>query len=73
MKVVTNWVIHYLADRLFTSLDELNDAVAVQVDEINTKTPFRGEGRSRRDWLEERERGATSTFADEKGSDFSRR
>ena len=56
VKVVTNWVIHYLADRLFTSLDELNDAVAAQVEVINTKTPFRGEPRSRRHWFVEHER-----------------
>lgn len=56
VKVVTNWVIHYLADRLFTSLDELNDAVTAQIEAINTKTPFRGEPRSRRDWFEEHER-----------------
>jgi hypothetical protein len=35
VKVVTNWVIHYLADRVFASLDELNTAVAAQVDAIN--------------------------------------
>ncbi|MBK9435540.1 MAG: IS21 family transposase [Micrococcales bacterium] len=56
VKVVTNWVIHYLADRTFASLDELNDAIAAQVEVINQKTPFRGEARSRRDWFEQRER-----------------
>jgi transposase len=43
VKVVTNWVIHYLADRVFASLDELNTAVAAQVEAINDRTPFRGE------------------------------
>lgn len=57
MKVVTNWVIHYLADRVFASLDELNTAVAAQVEAINDRTPFRGEPRSRRDWFTEHERG----------------
>ena len=56
VKVVTNWVIHYLADRTFASLDEVNAAIAVQVEIINRKTPFRGEARSRRDWFEPRER-----------------
>jgi transposase len=57
VKVVTNWVIHYLADRVFASLDELNAAVAAQVDVINDRTPFRGEPRSRRDWFTEHEKG----------------
>lgn len=56
VKVVTNWVIHFLADRVFASLDDLNDAVAAQVEVINDRTPFRGERRSRRDWFEEYER-----------------
>ena len=57
VKVVTNWVIHYLEGRVFTSLDELNVAVAAQVDAINDRTPFRGEQRSRRDWFTEQENG----------------
>ncbi len=57
VKVVTNWVIHYLEGRVFTSPDELNVAVAVQVDAINGRTPFRGEPRSRRDWFTEHEQG----------------
>lgn len=57
VKVVTNWVIHFLEGRVFASLDELNAAVAVQVDVINDRTPFRGEQRSRRDWFTEHERG----------------
>ena len=56
VKVVTNWVIHFLADRKFASLDELNAAVAVQIDVINDRTPFRGEPRSRREWFEDIER-----------------
>lgn len=55
VKVVTNWVIHFLADRLFASLDDLNDAVAAQVEAINDRKPFRGQARSRRDWFEEHE------------------
>ena len=57
VKVVTNWVIHFLAERTFASLDELNAAVAEQVDAINERTPFRGEPRSRRDWFDEVEQG----------------
>src|SRR5690625_6247305 len=30
VKVVTNWVIHYLADRVFASLDDLNEAIAAR-------------------------------------------
>jgi len=56
VKVVTNWVIHFLAGRVFASRDELNDAVAVQVEQINDRTPFRAEQRSRRDWFEAYER-----------------
>jgi transposase len=56
VKVITNWVIHFLADRVFASLDNLNDAVAAQVEEINDRKPFRGERQSRRDWFEAYER-----------------
>lgn len=55
VKVVTNWVIHYLAERRFADLDELNEAVAERVEAINDRTPFRGEARSRRDWFQETE------------------
>ncbi|HEY4557982.1 MAG TPA: IS21 family transposase, partial [Enteractinococcus sp.] len=58
VRVVTNWVIHFLEDRRFTTLDELNDAIATQVEWINERTPFRGEPRSRRDWFEDLEREA---------------
>lgn len=56
VKAVTNWVIHYLNDQVFVSLDELNEAVAERVEWINSRTPFRGEQRSRMDWFEEAER-----------------
>ncbi|XBH23120.1 IS21 family transposase [Jonesiaceae bacterium BS-20] len=56
VKVVTNWVIHYLADHVFASLDDLNDAVAQRVEWINDRTPFRGEQRSRRDWFDDLEK-----------------
>lgn len=56
VKVVTNWVIHYLADQVFSSLDDLNEAIVTQIEAINHRTPFRGEARSRRDWFEEHER-----------------
>ena len=49
VKVVTNWVIHLLSDRVFACLDDLNDAVAAQVEAINDRRPFRGEPRSRRE------------------------
>lgn len=56
VKVVTNWVIHYLADQVFASLDDLNEAVAQRVEWINQRTPFRGEQRSRSAWFHELEK-----------------
>lgn len=57
VKVVTNWVIHFLADRMFASLDDLNEAVAERVEWINAKTPFRGDKqRSRFIWFTEHEK-----------------
>src|SRR5690606_9156215 len=56
VKIVTNWVIHYLADQVFVSLDDMNAAIAEQVEAINDRTPFRGEARSRRAWFDEYER-----------------
>ncbi len=56
VKVVTNWVIHYLADQMFASLDDLNEAIGERVEWINHRTPFRGEQRSRMDWFDEVER-----------------
>src|SRR5690625_571035 len=43
VKVVTNWVIHYLVNRTFTSFDDLDEAVAERVEPRNHKIPFRGE------------------------------
>lgn len=57
VKVVTNWVIHYLSDQVFATLDDLNAAIAGQVEAINRRIPFRGEKRSRSDWFDELERG----------------
>ncbi|KAB1640411.1 IS21 family transposase [Gulosibacter chungangensis] len=62
VKVVTNWVIHFLADRVFTSLDDLNTAITEQIDVINHRTPFRGESRSRWDWFIEQERAELSAL-----------
>jgi len=56
VKVVTHWVIQYLAGRVFASLDDLNDAIAERVDWINDRTPFRGEDRSRNAWFTEAEK-----------------
>ncbi|HLS01977.1 MAG TPA: IS21 family transposase [Beutenbergiaceae bacterium] len=56
VKVVTNWVIHYLADRVFVDLDDLNEAVEERVEWINHRTPFRNEDRSRWAWFTEAER-----------------
>lgn len=35
VKVVRNWIIHYLADRVFGSLDDLNEAIAERVEWVN--------------------------------------
>lgn len=55
VKVVTHWVIGNLADRRFASLDEVNQAVAVEVDSINDRVPFRGQPTSRRALFAEHE------------------
>ncbi|MDP9831588.1 IS21 family transposase [Trueperella abortisuis] len=55
VKIVTNWVIRKLADVVFASLDDLNDAVAGQVEAINHRRPFRNQQRSRQDIFEELE------------------
>ena len=52
---MTNWVIGRLADRRFASLDDLGDAIAVEVDAINDRTPFRGQQVSRRELFAEHE------------------
>ena len=56
VKVVTHWVIQFLAGRVFASLDDLNDAIAERVEWINDRTPFRGEDRSRNAWFSEVEK-----------------
>ena len=38
VKIVTNWIIHYLADRHFADIDDLNDAVVDRMDWINDRT-----------------------------------
>lgn len=55
VQVVTNWVIRYLDDQRFASMDDLNAAVAERVEWINARVPFRGEQRSRQQWFEEDE------------------
>lgn len=40
VKVVTNWVVKKLAGHGFASLDDLNQAIGVEVDAINDRTPF---------------------------------
>lgn len=49
VQVITQWVIHRLADHQFHDLDDLNTAITRQVEEINTRTPFRGEQISRKE------------------------
>lgn len=55
VKVVTNWVIGRLADRRFASLDDLNEAIAAEVEAINDRVPFRGQKTSRRELFTEHE------------------
>lgn len=55
VKIVTNWVIGRLADRRFASLDDLGEAINVQVDQINDRIPFRGQKISRRELFAEHE------------------
>ena len=56
VKVVTNWVIGRLADRRFASLDDLNEAIAAEVEAINDRIPFRGQKTSRRELFTEHEK-----------------
>ena len=56
VKVVTNWVIGRLADRRFASLDDLNEAIAIEVEAINDRIPFRGQKTSRRELFTEHEK-----------------
>lgn len=56
VKVVTNWVIGRLADRRFASLDDLNEAIAAEVESINDRIPFRGQKTSRRELFTEHEK-----------------
>lgn len=51
VQVVTNWIVRYLDDQRFASMDDPNGAVAERVDWLNESTPFRGEPRSRRQWF----------------------
>ena len=68
VKVVTNWVIHLLSDRVFACLDDLNDAVAAQVEAINDRRPFRGEPRSRREWFDDHERDELMVLPVQRGA-----
>ncbi|MGP4998048.1 hypothetical protein ACTXJM_10000 [Corynebacterium variabile] len=65
MKIVTDRVIHYLAEAMFTTIDDLNTAVAEQVDAINDRTPFRGEARSRSAWFTDAEAGELLDLLDQ--------
>ena len=54
---VERWVLAPLRNRRFLSLAELNEAIATEVDKLNTR-PFRGETTSRKDLFCELERPA---------------
>ncbi|AZT98815.1 IS21 family transposase [Brevibacterium aurantiacum] len=71
VKIVTNWIIHYLADRLFADIDDLGDAVADRVEWINDRTPFRSESKSRREWFTECEAGDLIGLPDQPWQDVS--
>lgn len=49
VKVVTQWVIHRLRDQRFHDLDDLNTAIAECLEQINSRTPFRGAQISRQE------------------------
>lgn len=55
VKVVTNWIIHYLAERMFASLEDLNEAVGERVEWVNNRIPFRGNDRPRSVWFAQEE------------------
>ncbi|WP_169252229.1 hypothetical protein [Brevibacterium sp. 'Marine'] len=69
VKIVTNWIIHYLADRHFADIDDLNAAVADRVEWINDRTPFRSQPRSRRDWFTDGEAGDLISLPDQPWQD----
>lgn len=56
VKIVTHWIIHYLAGRVFITVDDLNAAIGERLEFINSRVPFRGEPRSRQDWFDTHER-----------------
>lgn len=49
VKVATNWCIKKLSTTVFADLDELNAAVAREIEMINNRRPFRNQALSRRD------------------------
>ncbi|WP_259357173.1 IS21 family transposase [Brevibacterium sediminis] len=71
VKIVTNWIIHYLADRTFVDINDLNDAVADRVEWINDRTPFRSQSRSWREWFTDDEAGDLISLPDQPWQDVS--
>lgn len=51
--IIERWIIEYLDDRTFFSLDQLNHAIHQRVDWINNRSEFRGRDISRREIFEE--------------------
>ncbi|SJM45340.1 Mobile element protein [Corynebacterium glutamicum] len=54
--IAERWIIEYLDDRTFFSIEELNTAVAQRVEWINHRNQFRGQSRSRWELFEKYER-----------------
>lgn len=54
--IIERWIIEYLDDRTFYSIDQLNQAISERVEWINNRSEFRGRDISRREIFEEFER-----------------
>lgn len=65
VRTVTNWVIRKLRPREFSNLDDLNEAIAAQVEWINDRTPFRDRQESRRMLFNEHEKPYLQALPDE--------
>lgn len=62
--IVERWIIEYLADRSFFSIEECNKAIAEQVEWINHRDQFRGRSQSRWELFEQYERDALLPLPD---------
>lgn len=63
--IAERWIIEYLDDRTFFSIDQLNHAIGERVDWINNRSEFRGRDISRREIFEEFEQPELLSLPDE--------